>query len=72
MTRLELDAYVGRAAAWRPVLRSSDGSLAIPVTIEAVQMRYGRNETRIHPIHGDGAAWVSFESLSFPPKKNSR
>jgi len=62
MTRPELDKFVGRAAVWRPALRS-DGALAIPVTIEAVQQRYGRDEVRIHPTHGTGAAWVSAASV---------
>jgi len=62
MTKPELEKYVWRKAIWRPKLRS-DGALAIPVIVEAVQQRYGRDEVRIHPSHGDGAAWVSAESI---------
>jgi hypothetical protein len=69
MTKPELEKYVGRKALWRPVLRSSDGAIAIPVTVEAVQQRYGRSETRIHPTHGTGAAWVSAESLTLTKEK---
>lgn len=59
MSREELEIWIGREAVWRPVLRSADGLLNIPVTIEAVLQRYGRDEVRIHPKHGTGAAWVS-------------
>lgn len=70
MTKPELDKYIGRAALWRPVLRSSDGLLTIPVTVEAVQQRYGRDEARIHPTHGTGAAWVSAAHLILQPQQN--
>lgn len=63
MTKPELDKLVGRSALWRPALRN-DGVITIPVTIEAVQMAYGRAEARIHPAHGSGAAWVSVASLT--------
>lgn len=67
MTKAELEKYVGRAATWRPKLRS-DGCIQIPVTVEAVQQRYARDEARIHPVHGKGAAWVSAKSLVLQPE----
>ncbi len=57
MTKLELEKYVGRTATWRPKMRS-DSAITVPVVIEAVQQRYGRDEVRVHPKHGTGAAWV--------------
>ena len=73
MTRLELEQYVDRPAVWHPVLRSADGALAVPVNVEAVRQRYGRNETRIHPVHGHGAAWVSAASVRLQvPDPNGR
>jgi hypothetical protein len=67
MTLEELQKWQGQAAIWRPKLRS-DGAISIPVTVEAVQMRYGRSECRIHPTHGTGAAWVSVDSLKLKSK----
>lgn len=58
----QLSQLIGRTALL------AEGGLRVRVQIDDVRQCYGRNECRIHPLHGSGLRWVRRDRLTLDDK----